>query len=81
MSENNHEAIVSRELFNETQKEIINRRNSEPNKAKHGNRYVWSGKLVCGTCGNKFIRKLWYCKTKYEKSVWQCSEQSKNGEV
>jgi len=79
MSESNHEAIISRELFDETQKEIISRRNSEPNKAKYGNRYVWSGKLVCGTCGNKFIRKLWYCKTKYEKSVWQCNEQRKNG--
>jgi SH3-like domain-containing protein len=77
--ENNHEAIVPQKLFDETQKEITSRRNSEPNKAKHGNRYVWSGKLVCGTCGNKFIRKLWYCKTKYEKSVWQCNEQRKNG--
>ncbi|MCL1867168.1 MAG: recombinase family protein, partial [Oscillospiraceae bacterium] len=79
ITQNNHDAIISRELFDETQKEIVNRRNSEPNKAKHGNRYVWSGKLVCGTCGNKFIRKLWYCKTKYEKSVWQCNEQRKNG--
>jgi DNA invertase Pin-like site-specific DNA recombinase len=77
--ENNHEPLVSREIFEAVQAEIIARRNCEPNKATQGNRYPWSGKLICNRCGSKFARKTWNSNKKYFRHVWQCGNQRKNG--
>lgn len=80
--ENHHEAIIDRETFMATQKEL--KRRSEMykhEKSKYTNKHTFSGKLVCACCGASYvggenrkrkdgtIRKTWRCytATKYGK--------------
>lgn len=80
--ENHHEAIIDKETFAATQKEL--KRRSElykHEKSKYTNTHTFSGKLVCGCCGASYvggenrkrkdgtIRKTWRCytATKYGK--------------
>lgn len=47
-------AIISREIWDATQKELKRRRPSEEQRKKHSNRYWASGKIICGACGGSF---------------------------
>lgn len=74
--ENNHEAIVSKEIWDRVQAERERRfkltggKNS--NKAKYLQRYPFSGKLICGHCGETLKRRHWNTGTAGERIVWQC---------
>ncbi|WP_409226848.1 recombinase family protein [Gudongella sp. SC589] len=58
---NHHEPIVSREVFSKAQKLITQRAKSKTvNKNVYQNRYVLSGKIICGECGSTFRRKTNY---------------------
>lgn len=69
-----HEPIISREMY-ERANALIRQRSKEKglekSEGKHQNRYAFSGKIVCGTCGGKLIRRIhsngteiaWSCKT------------------
>lgn len=73
---NHHEAIISKEDF-DTVAAIIEQRSREKgiekNSTKYQNRYVFSGRIICGECGNTFKRRshkngncayvAWCCKT------------------
>ena len=58
--ENHHPeiAIISREMWDATQKELERRTTTAEQKSKHSNRYWASGKIYCGVCGEKFVNKI-----------------------
>lgn len=72
--EEHHEPIINKEIF-ERVKEIIEQRASEKRiisgSDKYQKRYVFSGIIFCGECGDKFRRKIhdsgkeiaWSCRT------------------
>jgi len=57
------ELMLSREVFSKAQKLIAERAKSRNNsfaKKSYQNRYVLSGRIICGECGSKFRRKTNY---------------------
>ena len=76
-----HEPIISRELFELTQKELKRRSPTDEQKKKLGNRYCFSGKITCEECGSSFVfhnKKL--MNGKYFK-YWQCYNGRRNGKT
>lgn len=74
-----HEPIISRELFERTQKELERRSSAPEQKAKYSNRYCLSGKIVCGICGSRFASRS---KTRQDGSrykAWRCYEAAQHG--
>lgn len=71
--ENDHTAIISREVFGKAQDEII-RRAALVNPV-----YPFTGKIKCGICGRHYTRRStavkgreyvsWFCRAKKEKDV------------
>ena len=52
-----HQPIVSRQLWDLVQAEIIRRRRNGSTTQGHGSRYLFSGKIICGECGYRFIAR------------------------
>lgn len=76
---NHHEPIISRELFEEANRILDARSLSPEGKAKHSNRYPFSGKLKCGCCGCSYVARY---KKRTDGSVykaWRCQEAAKHG--
>lgn len=85
--EDNHEAIIPRELFYRAQEEKARRaaiykpsaeRKSKTEKSKYSSKYSLSDIMVCGECGQPYRRQTW---TKYgqKSAVWRCDNRLKNG--
>lgn len=72
IQENHHEPIVSKEVFQDVQKEIERRKNLKEDKCKYSNRYCFSSKIFCVDCGATFQRRYWNCKHEQKNVVWQC---------
>lgn len=69
-------AIISRKMWDDTQKELERRSTSAEQKSKHSNRYWVSGKVFCGTCGERFVNKI--KKTSQGTSrAWNCMNHVK----
>ncbi len=74
--EDNHSAIISREMWEAAQIKLKeNRRNKEHSQVK--NKY--SGLLVCSKCGYNLRKRVWNSGKPSQKIVWQCSNYIKNG--
>lgn len=74
--EDNHLAIVSREMWEAVQIKLKeNRRNKEYTQVQ--NKY--SGLLICSKCGFNLRRRVWNSKKSCQKVVWQCGNYIKNG--
>lgn len=74
-----HEPIVSRALFDAAQRELARRAPSEEQKARHSNRYCFSGKIKCGLCGGSYVSRA---KKRRDGSVcqaWRCREAARHG--
>jgi hypothetical protein len=74
-----HEPIISRQLFDEANRILDAKSASQVGKAKHSNRYPFSGKLKCGRCGASYVARY---KTRQDGSqykAWRCFESQKNG--
>ena len=52
-----HEPIISRELFDEANRILDAKSLSQEGKAKHSNRYPFSGKIKCGCCGSSYVAR------------------------
>ena len=63
---NNHEAIISCEVFDLLQKELRDRKNGRGAS-------IFSGRVRCGICGGVFGSKVWHSNNKYRKVIWQCN--------
>ncbi len=73
---NSHEAIVSEEIFAMTQHEIESR-SKKKNVGSSVN--FFSGRIICGCCGQPFTRKVWHSTSKYKRYIWQCGKKYKGG--
>lgn len=71
--ENNHEPIISRELYEEVQLEFERRREKHC-KIVIPQRYAFSKKIECGICGKNYRRKVTATRV-----VWICSTFDKLG--
>lgn len=78
-----HEAIISKEEFLRVHA-LINKRaleygNVPEGRNKYTQRYAFSGKIICGNCGEVFKRRTWNSKAKSKQIVWQCSTYINEG--
>jgi DNA invertase Pin-like site-specific DNA recombinase len=75
MVRDHHEPIISREDF-EAAQAFVKQRASEKGVVKgtekYQNRYVFSGKIICGECGDTFKRRIHSC-TGYKYTAWCCN--------
>lgn len=83
--ENNHPAIVSKELFRQVQEEIARRKSKSPsqtktktNRGRFVSKYALSEKLVCGKCGSYYRRVIWSIHGRRQ-IVWRCISRLEYG--
>lgn len=76
---NHHEPIISCELYDRAQVELERRSPTKEQKAKHSNRYCFSGKIKCGICGNSYVSRSKKRKDESVYKAWRCYESAKNG--
>lgn len=77
--ENNHPAIISREMFDQIQKEMTRRsskrkvlqKNGKTELGKYSGKYALTELLVCGECGSPYKRVTWARNGK-KRIVWRC---------
>ena len=73
--EDNHEPIVSKEVFNLAQQEKARRSNLYTGKRKqkrvYQGKYALSGKVICEHCGDIFRRVKWNSRGS-KATVWRC---------
>lgn len=74
-----HEPIVSRELFEQAQQELKRRSPSSAQKAKHSNRYCFSGKIKCAVCGSSFVSRTKKRKDGSMYKSWRCYQAATHG--
>jgi len=79
--EDNHEPIISKEMFAAVQAEFTRRSNlrgySITGKSKFTSTSPFSGKLFCNACGSKFVRHSWGTG---KHPVWKCINHQMNGD-
>lgn len=80
--ENNHEPIISREMFDRAQ-EIVKMRSSKHgtkhDSRKYSRKHSFSSMCVCGFCGAHHNRRIWHHGTSHEKPAWMCAKSIKDG--
>ena len=77
--QNNHPAIIPRDMFFQIQGELTRRRNKKPantkksktNRGRFTSKYALSERLVCGNCGCNFRRVTWNIHGR-KQIVWRC---------
>ena len=74
-----HEPIISRELFEEANRILDERSLSPEGKAKHSNRYPFSGKIKCGKCGSSYVARYRTRQNGSQYKSWRCAEGAKHG--
>lgn len=88
--EDNHEAIIPKELFYKVQEErarrssmhkaAVTRKANKMKKArsKYSSKYALTEILICEECGHPYRRQVW---SKYgqKSAVWRCENRLKNG--
>ncbi|MGG1618398.1 recombinase family protein [Paenibacillus sp. NRS-1781] len=83
--EDNHEPIVSKELFEAVQKEKERRAKLKGSvmgdSKRYSSKYALSSKVYCGCCGAIFKRRTWNSNNPSKKVVWQCKTYVNKGKV
>ena len=74
--ENDHEAIISPEVFDLVQAEMKKRHSCR--RGRYSGVNLFSSKIRCGDCGSWFGSKVWHSNDKYRKVIFQCNEKFKN---
>lgn len=77
--ENNHPAIISREMFDQVRNEMTRRsskrkvlqKSGKTELGKYSGKYALTELLVCGECGSPYKRVTWARKGK-KRIVWRC---------
>ena len=80
--QNNHEAIISHEMFDAVQLELArhraqdgrSRKSAPTGRGKFSGKYALSGLLFCGECGTAYRRVVW---TQHgeKRAVWRCTSR------
>lgn len=82
MAPDHHEAIISHSDF-DAANALVNQRAAEKGiekgSDKYQQRYAFSGKIICGECGDTFKRRIHSCTT-YKYVAWACNTHLKNKE-
>lgn len=80
--ENNHEAIIPRELYMQVQEEMVRRANlhsgKNHKKRVYSSRYALSSLVYCPKCGDIYRRIAWNNRGK-RSNVWRCVSRVKHG--
>ena len=83
--QNNHPAIISREMFYAVQEEMKRRTATRSPSTKsatgrtcYASKYALSERLVCGECGTLYRRCTWTIRGK-KKIVWRCVSRLDHG--
>ena len=74
-----HEPIISRELFDKANRILDEKSLSQEGKAKHSNRYPFSGKIKCGCCGSSYVARYKTRKNGSRYKAWRCLEAARHG--
>jgi DNA invertase Pin-like site-specific DNA recombinase len=77
--EDNHEPIIGKETFQRVQDEIARRASIRRPPRKQAEKYLFTGKIICGQCGKHYRRKITASGTPYEKAVWICATFNRMG--
>lgn len=76
---NHHEPIVSRELFEKANRILDEKSLTQEGKAKHSNRYPFSGKIKCGCCGSSYVARYKNRNNGTRYKAWQCYKSATQG--
>lgn len=74
-----HEPIVSRELFEKANRILDEKSLTQEGKAKHSNRYPFSGKIKCGCCGSSYVARYKNRKNGTRYKAWRCYKSVTQG--
>lgn len=74
--ENNHEAIISKEIFDVVQ-QITKNRSVTNDSSRYGNQFPLSGIVHCSCCGRVLNRNYYNYRTENERVVLTCKNTSK----
>lgn len=74
-----HAPIITRELWNLVQEEIEARNRHNGIRSVHSNRYLFSGKIICGECGAKFISRSKSRRDGTSYRRWGCAVAARQG--
>ena len=74
-----HEPIVSRELFEKANRILDEKSLTQEGKAKHSNRYPFSGKIKCGYCGSSYVARYKNRKNGTRYKAWRCYKSATQG--
>ena len=80
MAPDHHEAIISHEDFDAANALVAQRASEkgiEKGNGKYQQRYAFSGKIICGECGDTFKRRIHTCTT-YKYVAWACNTHLKD---
>jgi DNA invertase Pin-like site-specific DNA recombinase len=73
--ENNHEGIVTNEIFEMVQQEMKRRLEG---KGRYSGVDIFASKIRCGECGYLYGAKVWHSNSKYKRVIYQCNHKFKN---
>ena len=84
--QNNHPAIIERDIWNKVQEEIARRaaKRKSPSKtahtgsSKYSSKYALNEILVCGECGTPYRHIMW-TKPEGKVAVWRCTSRLEHG--
>lgn len=85
--QDNHEAIIPKELYYRVQEEKARRaslcksaatRRAKKEQSKYSSKYALSDIMVCRECGQPYRRQVW-SKNNQKSAVWRCENRLKNG--
>gem|GEM_PF-644364 len=84
--QNNHPAIIDRDVWNKVQEEIARRvckrkapsKNARTGTSKYSGKYALGEILVCGECGTPYRRVTW-TKPQGQVIVWRCVSRLEHG--
>lgn len=73
--ENDHEAIISPQVFDWVQEEIKRRHEG---KKRYSGVSIFSSKIKCGQCGSWYGSKVWHSTDRYRRTIFRCNDKFKN---
>ena len=71
--------IVSRELFEKANRILDEKSLTQEGKAKHSNRYPFSGKIKCGCCGSSYVARYKNRNNGTRYKAWRCYKSATQG--
>ena len=74
--ENNHEVIISPQVFDWVQQEEIKRRRK--GRGRYSGVSIFSSKIKCGQCGGWSGPKVWHSTDKYRRTIYRCNDKFKS---